>query len=86
MTLKNDSLTLQFYASLQAAFDHFNAEIFESALPPCLITLRSAPRVCGYHHVKRFISPSGEFTDELGINPRIFCDPVNRRNPFDRSS
>lgn len=54
------SPTESFYASLQAAFDHFNQRLFAGALPPCLITLRSASRVYGYHHAHRFVSPAGE--------------------------
>lgn len=66
------SPTLAFYASLQAAFDHFNAHLFGGELPGCLITLRSASRVYGYHHANRFISTDGQQLDELGLHPGFF--------------
>lgn len=34
--------TIETYTVLQAAFDHFNAELFEEDLPQCIITLRGA--------------------------------------------
>lgn len=66
------SPTSSFYSTLQSAFDHFNAELFEGKLPHCLITLRSASRVYGYHHAERFISLKGEKIDELGLHPGFF--------------
>jgi hypothetical protein len=66
------SPTLAFYTSLQAAFDHFNTQLFGGELPGCLITLRSASRVYGYHHTNRFISPHGQQLDELGLHPGFF--------------
>lgn len=68
--MNSPSLTL--YTALQAAFDHFNANLFEGRLPPCLITLRSASRVYGYHHAGRFIAPDGQVLDELGMHPGFF--------------
>lgn len=66
------SPTTEFYAALQRAYDHFNAGLFEGKLPPCLITLRSASRVYGYHHAGRFISIKGGQIDELGLHPGFF--------------
>ena len=67
-----NSPTLTLYSSLQAAFDHFNLRLFGGSLPHCLLTLRSANRVYGYHHAGRFISPDGKVTDELGMHPGFF--------------
>ncbi|MGC9457561.1 MAG: SprT-like domain-containing protein [Halothiobacillaceae bacterium] len=64
--------TLQMYASLQRAFDHFNQALFEGALPHCLITLRSSNRHRGYHHAERFISAEGKTVHELGLHPGFF--------------
>lgn len=36
------------YSELQQAFDHFNMELFEGLLPPCLITLQRKKRTMGY--------------------------------------
>lgn len=66
------SPTAEFYSALQSAFDHFNSELFEGKLPHCLMTLRSASRVYGYHHAGRFISVKGEQIDELGLHPGFF--------------
>ena len=66
------SPTLSLYTALQDAFDHFNTRLFGGQLPPCLITLRSASRVYGYHHADRFISLDGRLVDELGMHPGFF--------------
>lgn len=66
------SPTVEFYASLQFAFDHFNLHLFEGKLPPCLITLRSSSRHFGYHHKDRFINAEGQRLDELGLHPGFF--------------
>lgn len=66
------SPTIGFYSALQNAFDHFNAELFTGQLPPCLLTLRAASRVYGYHHAGRFISHAGAHIDELGLHPGFF--------------
>lgn len=48
--------TLQVYAELQQAFDHFNRTLYDHTLPPCLITLTQKKR-------SRGTSPlSGTFT------------------------
>ena len=67
-----NSPTLALYTTLQAAFDHFNERLFADRLPHCLLTLRSASRVYGYHHAGRFISPDGKVIDELGMQPGFF--------------
>lgn len=66
------STTVDFYARLQWAFDHFNAQLFEDKLPPCLITLRSSDRYHGYHHKDRFVNKQGQTLDELGLHPGFF--------------
>jgi hypothetical protein len=66
------SPTLAFYASLQTGYDHFNTHLFKNELPSCLITLRSASRVYGYHHANRFIAADGQQLAELGLHPGFF--------------
>ena len=68
--MNSPSLTL--YTAMQLAFDHFNKRLFGGRLPHCLLTLRSATRVYGYHHAGRFISPDGKVLDELGMHPGFF--------------
>ena len=65
--------TLATYAALEQAFNHFNAELFDASLPPCLLTLRSSPRTHGYMHRHRFVNIGGQQVDELGINPGYFA-------------
>lgn len=69
---RNPNPTGSFYASFHDAYEQFNAALFESKLPPCLITMRSSNRVYGYHHSKRFVSTKGDFLDELGLHPGFF--------------
>lgn len=68
-----NSPTTEFYHALVEAFDHFNSELFDGVLPPCLITLRSSNKIYGYHHSDRFISSDGDLLDELGLNPGFFA-------------
>jgi len=65
--------TIETYTVLQAAFDHFNAELFGEDLPQCIITLRSSTRSYGYMHQRRFVNVAGKQVDELGINPGFFA-------------
>jgi len=67
-----DSPTGRIYAALEMAYNHFNRELFDNQLPPCLITLRSSSRHHGYHHEERFVSIEETFVSELGINPGFF--------------
>lgn len=69
---KESSPTLDFYTQLQRAFDHFNEQLFDGKLPPCLITLRSSHRHYGYHHADRFVNKQGQTLDELGLHPGFF--------------
>ncbi len=66
------SPTIAMYTALQGAFDHFNRRLFDDALPPCLITLRSSRRQQGYHHAERFIAENGTIIHELGLHPGYF--------------
>jgi hypothetical protein len=68
-----DTPTKEAYNELQAAYDWFNAQLFNGDLPPCLITLqRKTERVRGYFSPRRFDKASGEHTDELAMNPMHF--------------
>jgi hypothetical protein len=64
--------TLELYSNLEQAYSHFNADLFDNRLPPCLITLRSTNRIYGYHHSDRFINLKGDLVDELGLHPGHF--------------
>ena len=61
------------YAELQAAFDHFNAMLFDLRLPYCLITLQREKRTFGYFSNERFAMAGGtKVTDEIAMNPSYF--------------
>lgn len=64
--------TREVYAELQDAFSHFNLTLFGSTLPPCLITLQRERRTYGYFSSQRFVHQSGEYTDEIAMNPAYF--------------
>lgn len=65
--------TEETYGELQAAFDHFNATLFDNQLPGCLITLQRDSRSDGYFVPERFVNAQGEKTDEIALNPTFFA-------------
>lgn len=69
-TIVITSPTAQAYAELQAAFDHYNRELFGGELPPCLITMQREKRTYGYFSSERFVHRHDRSkTDEIAINP-----------------
>ncbi len=64
--------TLDTYNELQIAYDFFNAQLFDNALPSCLITLQREKRTLGYYSWNRFVNAQGEQIDELAMNPSYF--------------
>jgi len=67
------SPTLETYQELQRAYDHFNGELFDGALPFCLITLQRDKSSLGYFSAERFARHSGELSDEIAMNPTYFA-------------
>ena len=66
--------TPEAYGELQQAYDHFNRELFEGQLPPCLITLQHKDRrTYGYFSAARFARHDGKVTDEIAMNPLHFA-------------
>lgn len=63
------------YASLEAAYDWFNRELFEGALPSCLITVQRHSGSYGYFSGNRFASTADprDITDEIALNPQHFA-------------
>jgi len=62
------------YGELQQAFDHFNASLFDDALPPCLITLQCNKRFYGYFANDRFAHRHEQRTvHEIALNPAYFA-------------
>jgi hypothetical protein len=67
------SPTKRAYDYLQAAYAHFNATLFGSQLPDCLITLQRKANVYGYFQGRKFREHKGQATtDEIALNPAHF--------------
>lgn len=67
--------TMQAYAELQGAFDHYNARLFDGRIPPCLITMQREKRTYGYFSHRRFAHRTDKnkaAVDEIAINPSYF--------------
>jgi predicted SprT family Zn-dependent metalloprotease len=67
--------TQRTYSSLDAAYDHFNRELFAGTLPACLITMQRHKGAYGYFSGGRFASTDNpqEVTDEIALNPAHFA-------------
>lgn len=65
--------TEEAYAELQHAYDFYNTELFDAALPPCLITFQRLKRTFGYFSKDRFGRRDGRKTDEIALNPEYFA-------------
>jgi predicted SprT family Zn-dependent metalloprotease len=67
--------TTQTYTSLTAAYDFLNRELFDSGLPPCLITMQRHKGAYGYFSGERFANTTDpkEVTDEIALNPAHFA-------------
>jgi predicted SprT family Zn-dependent metalloprotease len=67
------SVTSDEYSAFEAAYDWFNAELFDRQLPACLITLQRKARSRGYFANDRFEHRAeGSTTDEIALNPDTF--------------
>lgn len=66
----------QEYLAYDRAYDYFNDTLFNSCLPPCLITLQRKKNALGYFSPRRFHSRNhrGHRTDEIALNPDTFED------------
>lgn len=57
---------------LQHAYDVFNRELFQGALPTCMLTLQREKTSVGYFSAARFGNKLGQHTDEIALNPTYF--------------
>ncbi len=55
------------------AFDHLNKDLFDQALPACLITFQREKKTMGYYSENRFTNRQGSKTDEIALNPSYFA-------------
>jgi len=60
------------YPELEQAYDLFNRELFDGALPVVLITLQRKANSIGYFAPARFANQRGRRVDELAMNPTFF--------------
>jgi predicted SprT family Zn-dependent metalloprotease len=70
---RTTQITQDEYGAFQAAYDFFNAELFNGTLPAVLITLQRHSKAYGFLAPKKFIGRSEETaTHELALNPDHF--------------
>jgi SprT-like family len=63
------------YGGLQEAFEHFDRELFEGALPDCFITYQRKANSFGYFSPDRFSGRIGKWgKHELALNPDAFIN------------
>jgi len=72
--MKSQSITRSEYGAFQTAYDFFNRELWDSALPDLLVTLQRKGNMRGYFHGERFHHRANSAkTDELALNPDNFA-------------
>ena len=75
-----DHITPIEYSGLQAAFDHFNRELFDNALPDVFITYQRRAHSRGYFSPDRFSARGAKFgRHELALNPDGFVDRTDEQ-------
>jgi hypothetical protein len=68
------------YGGLQEAFDHFNAVLFEGALPDVFITYQRKANSAGYFSADRFSGRVGKWgKHELALNPDGFINQTDEQ-------
>jgi predicted SprT family Zn-dependent metalloprotease len=68
------------YGGLQEAYDHFNAGLFDKALPDCFITYQRKAHSAGYFSADRFAGRIGKFgKHELALNPDGFIGQTDQQ-------
>ena len=68
------------YSGLQEAYDHFNAALFEGALPDVFITYQRKAHSTGYFAADRFSGRIGTFgKHELALNPDGFIGKTDEQ-------
>jgi predicted SprT family Zn-dependent metalloprotease len=71
--MKPKPITRTEYTAFQTAYDFFNRELWNGALPDVLVTLQRKGNSRGYFHADRFRNRASHAkTDELALNPDYF--------------
>lgn len=74
MTQHVSTPTEEMSAELQAAFDHFNRELFGGEIPPPLLTLQRQKQTAGYFTARGWVHRQGaQKVDEISLNPKYFA-------------
>jgi predicted SprT family Zn-dependent metalloprotease len=61
------------YGGLQAAFDHFNRELFDGQLPDAFFVYQRRAHSAGHYAADRYAGRTGKFDkDEISLNPDVF--------------
>lgn len=71
---RSESPTDEFYGFMEAAFAHFNNELFDGKLPKCLITVQREKNTMGYFSPDRWSNRNGKKAHEIAINPSYFAN------------
>jgi predicted SprT family Zn-dependent metalloprotease len=76
-----DRITPVEYGGLQAAYDHFNAELFDGSLLDVFITYQRKPHSHGYFAADRFSGRGGGELrhHELALNPDAFIGQTDKQ-------
>ena len=74
-----DQINRTLYAdTLETAYAHFNATLFEGALPECVLTAHPRKRSAGHFANKRWANGKAGGIDEINLNPTLFRDQGER--------
>lgn len=73
VTYRTKGRTKAIYGKLNEAYDFFNGELFDGALPDCLITLQRHRGAYGYFCGDRFEDAESTLVDEIALNPTHFA-------------
>ncbi len=65
--------TSEFYGRLQDAYDYFNRQLFDSALPHCLITVQREKNTMGFFSAARWSNDGKRDVHEIALNPAYFA-------------
>lgn len=66
--------TAEMSAELQAAFDHFNENLFGGDIPPTLLTLQRQKMTAGYFTAEGWVNRKGaQKIYEIALNPQYFA-------------
>jgi len=64
--------TRELYEFFTAAYQHFNAALFDKRLAPCMLTVQRQKGCMGLFYPERWIAQNGTRCHELALNPTYF--------------